>query len=735
MKKHLAFLLVFCTTLVFSQSAVKADFDFELQNKGSFSSWYSFGSAEYLVSADSIQTYNGKYSAALSYQGTNYDYKAIGYTLPQNYAGKTITVSAYIKTENVKNGYAGIWIRIDPNIAIDNMSNSGVKGTTGWKKYELTLELSPENTTQIALGGLLVGSGKMWIDQLRVSIDGVDVTQARVFEKQKLPADDDHAFDSGSGIQTVPTNETTLARLEKLGLIWGFLKYYHPNCAAGNYQMDYELLRILPKVLQAQDSAEFNTCLSNWVRSFGTIETSKKTKLHDSKIKIQTDFSWFTSSDFSPELIALLQQIESAKRPQKHYYIDFYPEVRNPQFTNEKAYDEMLYPDAGFRLVSLFRYWNMIEYFFPYKYAIDKNWRLVLKAFLPKFLNAKNEMEYTIAVLQLITHIQDTHATLLNKSEVLNTYFGSRYAVAKVTFAENQAVVADFHNRELGAKSGLKRGDVITKINEKPIEILVKELLPVTPASNLPTKLRDIATNLLRTNETKIHLEILRKGKLERIEVSTFSPTEIDIYGRRREIDSCFKWIDTDVAYLNNGSLKRAYVPKIWEEIRKSKALIIDARNYPNDFPLEVLSRYLLPKKTAFAMFTNTSLQQPGTFIFTKPMFTGIRNRNYYKGKVIVLVNEQTQSSAEFHAMSYQAHQNALIVGTTTAAADGNVSNLVLPGGIYSSFTGIGVYYPDGRETQRIGIVPDVDVKPTVQDIEAGRDTILEKAIEIAKNR
>ncbi|MFY7666728.1 S41 family peptidase [Flavobacterium sp.] len=735
MKKHLAFLLVFCTTLVFSQSDVKADFDFELQNKGSFSSWYSFGSTDYLVSADSIQTYNGKYSAALSYQGTNYDYKAIGYTLPQNYAGKTITVSAYIKTENVKNGYAGIWIRIDPNIAIDNMSNAGIKGTTDWKKHELTLELSPENTTQIALGGLLVGSGKMWIDQLRVSIDGVDVTQAKVFQKQKFPADYDQSFDSGSNIQSIPTDEITIARLEKLGLIWGFLKYYHPNCASGNYQMDIELLRVLPKVLQTQGSAEFNACLSNWVRSFGTIEKRKKNGLRDSQVKILPDFSWFTSSGFSLELITLLQEIESAERTQKHYNVDFYPEVGNPRFTNERDYEEMLHPDAGFRLVSLFRYWNMVQYFFPYKYAIDENWQAVLKTFIPKFLNAKNETEYTIAVLQLITQIQDTHATLLNKSEVLNTYFGARYAVAKVAFVENRAVVADFYDDELGAKSGLKRGDVIAKIDGKLVDNIVNERLSVTPASNLPTKLRNIATNLLRTNETKMRLEIVRKGKWESIEVSTFSPTEIDVYGRLNKVDTCFKWIDTDVAYLNNGSLKRAYLPKIWQEIRKSKALIIDARNYPSDFPLEVLSRYLLPKKIAFAKFTNTNLKRPGTFTFTKPMFTGIRNRDYYKGKVIILVNEQTQSSAEFHAMAYQTHPNAIIVGTTTAAADGNVSNLVLPGGIYSSFTGIGVYYPDGRETQRIGIVPDVDVKPTVQDIEAGRDTILEKAIEIAKNR
>jgi C-terminal processing protease CtpA/Prc len=45
----------------------------------------------------------------------------------------------------------------------------------------------------------------------------------------------------------------------------------------------------------------------------------------------------------------------------------------------------------------------------------------------------------------------------------------------------------------------------------------------------------------------------------------------------------------------------------------------------------------------------------------------------------------------------------------------------------------LGIYYPDGEETQRIGIVPDIEVKPTIQGIREGRDELMEKAIEIIK--
>ena len=45
--------------------------------------------------------------------------------------------------------------------------------------------------------------------------------------------------------------------------------------------------------------------------------------------------------------------------------------------------------------------------------------------------------------------------------------------------------------------------------------------------------------------------------------------------------------------------------------------------------------------------------------------------------------------------------------------------------------SGLGVYYPDGRETQRVGIVPDVVVQPTIAGVQAGRDEVLERAVQL----
>ncbi len=166
-------------------------------------------------------------------------------------------------------------------------------------------------------------------------------------------------------------------------------------------------------------------------------------------------------------------------------------------------------------------------------------------------------------------------------------------------------------------------------------------------------------------------------------------------------------------------------------EVQKAKGLIIDFRCYPSDFLVFSLSEYLLPKPKSFVKFSIGSVTIPGLFTFTSELKVGKDNPDYFKGKVVILVNETTQSSAEYHCMAFRTAPHSIIIGSTTAGADGNVSQITLPGGIETMISGIGVYYPDGTETQRIGIRPDIEVKPTLKGIKKGRDELMERAVQL----
>jgi hypothetical protein len=95
----------------------------------------------------------------------------------------------------------------------------------------------------------------------------------------------------------------------------------------------------------------------------------------------------------------------------------------------------------------------------------------------------------------------------------------------------------------------------------------------------------------------------------------------------------------------------------------------------------------------------------------------------------VILADETSISQAEYTSMAFRAAHGAIVVVSQTAAADGNVSPFALPGGLRSMISGIGVFYPDKRPTQRIVIVPNVEVKPTIAGIREGRDEVLEEAL------
>lgn len=709
----------------------KLNFGFESVERGMPSGWSTFGGDGYILTIDSTNVHSGRYSAAVEFKSGSPDYKSLAFTIPESYAGKKITFSGYIKTENVTGGYAGLWMRIDPSIAFDNMNKRGITGTTAWTKYEISFDMDPERTKQIVFGGLLVGKGKMWIDDLRVAVDGKDIKDLRPLQRKIFPAEKDKEFDKGSLITAIPADQVATGNLKTLGLIWGFLKYYHPSVAKGEYNWDYELFRILPKVIKAADNQDRDRTLTDWITGLGHFSGGKNAAWKKSDVKFEPDLEWITRSGFSDELTSLLTQIKNADRPKEHYYIGLMPGIGNPEFKNENAYSSMKYPDAGYRLLALYRYWNVIQYYFPYKNLIEEDWKHVLEEFIPRVVNAKDETEYTLNILELIGRIHDTHANIWGSNPVLNNYFGLNYAPLELKFIENKPVVTGYYNEKFGKETGLKPGDIITEVNNKPVADAVKEKLKLSPASNYPTKLRDIAVSLLRTNDSVINITFVRNGKSENKTLKTLSVRDVNLYGKYQVRDTCFRIINQDIAYINNGSLKKRHLPGIWNDLKNTKGLIIDNRNYPSDFPIYDLCRYLMPESTPFVRFTNGSIENPGLFTFHQELKAGYRNSDYYKGKVVILVNEISQSSSEFHAMAYRVNPNATVIGSTTAGADGNVSQFLLPGGISTMISGIGVYYPDGKETQRMGILPDVEVKPSIKGVAEGRDEVMEKAIDL----
>jgi C-terminal processing protease CtpA/Prc len=96
----------------------------------------------------------------------------------------------------------------------------------------------------------------------------------------------------------------------------------------------------------------------------------------------------------------------------------------------------------------------------------------------------------------------------------------------------------------------------------------------------------------------------------------------------------------------------------------------------------------------------------------------------------VILIDERAQSQAEHTGLFFEAANGTKFIGSPTAGANGDVTDLSVPGGIFVHFSGQGVWHADGRQLQRVGLHPDIEVRPTLAGIRAGKDEVLESAIE-----
>jgi erythromycin esterase-like protein len=88
-------------------------------------------------------------------------------------AGHHVRFSGWIRSQDVSD-YTGLWWRADAQggtIAFDNMERQQVKGTRGWQRYALELDV-PAKADHVVFGALMSGRGRAWFDSLGIEIDG-----------------------------------------------------------------------------------------------------------------------------------------------------------------------------------------------------------------------------------------------------------------------------------------------------------------------------------------------------------------------------------------------------------------------------------------------------------------------------------------------------------------------------------------------------------------------------------
>jgi C-terminal processing protease CtpA/Prc len=399
----------------------------------------------------------------------------------------------------------------------------------------------------------------------------------------------------------------------------------------------------------------------------------------------------------------------------------------------DKSYPDMKYPGLEYRLLAAFRAWNTIEFFYPHKNLMERDWADVLREFIPRFEGAKDGLEYSLTVAEMMTHIHDSHAYV--SGSVINDHFGTFYPPIRVRMIENTLLVTAFTDEKAARAGGVAIGDTILKVDgedaKKRFERYARYISASTSQSNT-----DKATLAFMNGKdaSPVTLTIRdRSGKAKKIRLPRKFEDYNTLYHRERTGD-IIRSISADIGYADLDRLTPEMIDEMLDRFKNARAIIFDMRGYPNSIfwilPQRLTEKLNVPAARLETRFAGESFGVDGWGSVFQNIFPPTPGNSIYKGRTVMLIDERSMSQAEHTGMFLRAANGTRFIGSHTSGANGEITTFSLPGGIGVGFTGQSVRFPDGRQLQRIGLTPDVEVKPTVKGIQAGRDEVLESAVQ-----
>ncbi|HKQ06277.1 MAG TPA: S41 family peptidase [Blastocatellia bacterium] len=403
----------------------------------------------------------------------------------------------------------------------------------------------------------------------------------------------------------------------------------------------------------------------------------------------------------------------------------------------DAPYADMSFPAEEYRLLALFRFWNVINYFAPYKNLTDKPWATVLTDFIPRFLENKSALEYQTTVAEMVARLQDTHGFVQGLT-ALNQQLGLFAPPLGLSAVGGRLAVTELLDEGAAQAAGLKVGDVILAIDGEPTEQRIAYLTKLKSLSTPQAAYTYIYPLALRgAKDSKARLRVEgADGQAREVELTRTLPMERVAFSQRKT--PIYQMLPSGYGYIDLARLPLVEAHKAMDAMMSAPAIIFDMRGYPNGTAWEIAPR-LTEKQGVTAAIFRRPLQsatnfgdedlQGSTPDYAFEQKLPPAKGAIYKGKVVMLINHDAISQAEHTCLFFESATSVTFIGSPTVGANGDVTNLVLPGGIYVSFSGHSVSHADGRQLQRVGVQPHIKAEPTLKGIREGRDDVLEAAV------
>jgi C-terminal processing protease CtpA/Prc len=405
------------------------------------------------------------------------------------------------------------------------------------------------------------------------------------------------------------------------------------------------------------------------------------------------------------------------------------------------AYADQLFPSESMRMLAVARIYNVIRYFSPYFALMHDDWDAAAVQAIRDERAATDARSYVLSLMKFYAHLHDSHGFV--DAPVIYTEFGAG-APFRARYLRGQAVVTQMLTGSSGLH-GVRVGDVVDAVDGTPMRLAMDRIEPYlcssTPqAADSAALWPAFAPSVFSGRKgTTMTLRFHHPGMPAT--TTTFVRAAYTVKPGR--VSPKYMVLAENVGYVDLDRLELTEVDAMFNALQNTRAIVFDNRGYPaSTAPWMIAPRLTTSTSVRAALFRTPLVIEPldaqqGDI---QPLATyrqfyqtvGTASGPRYLKPSVMLIDQRAISAAEHLALFFHAAGRTRFVGTPTDGANGDVTSMSAPGNVWLNFSGEGVWWPDGRQLQRLGVIPDVRAEPSARDVATGNDVVLQRGLDEA---
>lgn len=387
-----------------------------------------------------------------------------------------------------------------------------------------------------------------------------------------------------------------------------------------------------------------------------------------------------------------------------------------------------------------FAHWQAIPF-----YDLDAAFRETLEV----GLSTEDRREFGLVMFKFIAGLKNGHSWYVDREIYDTTKQVGFYLLPHdaESWYVSRSVIAD-----------LSAGELVTHLNGQPVPAFYEAMRQYLPASSererqvrftshlyfgwfLPQvftlRLADgreltIDRGQIPRPDLSTQGRWLRPGKVAYIHIQTFN----EPHGEERALEYVAEFQDSPAIIFdvrrNTGGvspsmLVDALMDRPYQYASEATPATFSLFQFQQGFfkKLPEASDALRAGADFLSPFAHPSLQWPAPVITPRTTL--------YRGKVLILTSRYTGSAAEDFVMPFKNNGRGTLIGETTAGSSGQPYHHNFGDGIRIYIGTKRTYFPDGSAFEGVGIAPDVPIQLELNDLRAGRDPVLDYALDLAE--